>query len=307
MPRRLSTPTPITPIRSGSRGIDRYSTTSRMIDDRARRTFGEQGYIVARGLFDAVETAFWRDHFMRLREAGAYPGDVVGIEPGSDDPLKKYPRMIHMHRWDAVALDWLLEPRLAHSLTSLLGGMEPFAVQTMLYFKPPGARGQAVHQDQYYLRVKPGTCIAAWMALDPCDGDNGCLQVLPGSQDWPVLCTIDADTSRSFTDVTVPLPYGAELVPVLMEPGDVLFFNGSLVHGSKPNRSARFRRALIGHYIRGEARECALWYYPALRMDGSTVELEPSVGGGACGEWVERDGRPVIELTGVGVDPRTTE
>ena len=114
--------------------------------------------------------------------------------------------MIHMHRWDEVALDWLLEPRLAHSLTSLLDGLEPFAVQTMLYFKPPGARGQAVHQDQYYLRVEPGTCIAAWMALDLCDEENGCLEVVPGSHDWPVLCTIGADISESFTDITVPLP-----------------------------------------------------------------------------------------------------
>jgi phytanoyl-CoA hydroxylase len=277
-----------------------------MIDDRAKRSFEERGYVVARGLFDPEETACLRDHFTRLREASAYPGDVVGVEPGSDDPLKKYPRMIHMHRWDAVALDWLLEPRLAHSLTCLLGGTEPFAVQTMLYFKPPGARGQAVHQDQYYLRVKPGTCIAAWMALDPCDEENGCLEVVPGSHDWPVLCTIGADTNESFTDITVPLPDDAELVPVLMDPGDVLFFNGSLVHGSKANRSARFRRSLVGHYIEGDARECALWYYPALRLDGSTVELHRSVGGGPCGEWVDRDGRPVIELTGVAVDPRTT-
>jgi hypothetical protein len=278
-----------------------------MIDDRAKRSFEERGYVVARGLFDPEETACLRDHFARLREAGAYPGDVVGVEPGSDDPLKKYPRMIHMHRWDAVALDWLLEPRLARSLTSLLDGMEPFAVQTMLYFKPPGARGQAVHQDQYYLRVNPGTCIAAWMALDPCDEENGCLEVVPGSHDWPVLCTIGADTSESFTDITVPLPDDAELVPVRMDPGDVLFFNGSLVHGSKPNRSARFRRSLVGHYIEGDARECALWYHPALRLDGSTVELHRGAGGGPCGEWVDRDGRPVIELTGVAVDPRTTE
>jgi hypothetical protein len=42
-------------------------------------------------------------------------------------------------------------------------------------------------------------------------------------------------------------------------------------------------------------------------MDGSEVELEASLGGGACGEWVDRDGRPVIELTGDAVDPRTTE
>ena len=278
-----------------------------MIDDRARRSLEEQGYVVARSLFDADETAFLRDHFMELREAGAYPGDVVGVEPSSDDPLKKYPRMIHMHRWDGVALDWLIEPRLARSLTNLLGGVEPLAVQTMLYFKPPGARGQAVHQDQYYLRAEPGTCIAAWMALDSCDEENGCLEVVPGSHEWPILCTIGTDTSQSFTDVTVPLPDDAELVPALMEPGDVLFFNGSLVHGSKPNRSDRFRRALIGHYIQGDAREVAYWYHPVLRMDGSEVELKKGPGGGPCGEWVERDGRPAIELTGVAVDPRTTE
>jgi phytanoyl-CoA hydroxylase len=272
-----------------------------------KRSFDEQGYFVARSLFADDEAAFWRDHFMRLREAGSYPGDVVGVDPESNDPLKRYPRMIHMHRWDRVARDWLLDPRLGRSLTTLLGGLEPFAVQTMLYFKPPGARGQAVHQDQYYLRVKPGTCIAAWMALDPCDEENGALEVVPGSQDWPVLCTVPADTSRSFTDVTVPLPDDAELVQVLMEPGDVLFFNGSLVHGSKPNRSDRFRRSLVGHYIEGDARECALWYHPALRLDGSTVELEQGVGGGPCGEWVDRDGGRVIELTGVSVDPRTTE
>jgi phytanoyl-CoA hydroxylase len=118
---------------------------SKVIDAAAKCSFDEHGYLVARGLFDAEETTFLRNHFVRLREAGSYPGDVVGVEPDSDDPLKRYPRMIHMHRWDEVALDWLLEPRLAHSLSSLLDDLDPFAVQTMLYFKPPGARGQAVH------------------------------------------------------------------------------------------------------------------------------------------------------------------
>jgi phytanoyl-CoA hydroxylase len=278
-----------------------------MIGAAAKWSSDERGYLVGRGLFDPEETAFLRDHFMRLREAGSYPGDVVGVDPGSEDPLKRYPRMIHMHRWDQVALDWLLEPRLAHSLSSLLDGLEPFAVQTMLYFKPPGVRGQAVHQDQFYLRVEPGTCIAAWMALDSCDEENGCLQVVPGRHEWPVLCTVGADTGESFTDITVPLPDDSELVPVLMEPGDVLFFNGSLVHGSKPNRSDHFRRALIGRYIEGDARQVAYWYHPLLRMDGSEVELEAGSGGGPCVEWVDRGGRRVIELTGVAVDPRTTE
>jgi ectoine hydroxylase-related dioxygenase (phytanoyl-CoA dioxygenase family) len=245
--------------------------------------FADRGYAVVRGLFGADETAFYRDHFMRLRAAGTHPGDFVGPDATADDPLRRYPRLTHMHRWDEVSRRWLIEPRLNEILTALLDGLEPFAVQTMLYFKPPGARGQAPHQDNFYLRADPGTCIAAWLALDACDDENGCLQVVPGSQSWPILCTVDADTTQSFTDVTVPLPDDAELVSVPMEPGDVVFFNGSLVHGSGPNRSRdRFRRALIAHYIQGDAEEVARWYHPVLRMDGSEVELGTSDGGGPC-------------------------
>jgi ectoine hydroxylase-related dioxygenase (phytanoyl-CoA dioxygenase family) len=183
-------------------------------------------------------------------------------------------------------------------LTGLLG-REPYAVQTMLYFKPAGARGQALHQDNFYLRAQPGTCMAAWMALDPCDEANGCLQVVPGSHTWPLLCTEKADTTQSFTDVVVPLPEGVTSVPVIMEPGDVLFFNGALVHGSYPNTTDdRFRRALIGHYIEGSAEQVGTFYHPALRMDGSPLTLDVSQGGGACGVWVERDGAAVVEMVG---------
>ena len=233
---------------------------------------------------------------MQLRLEGARPGDSAGVDVGGNDPLKKFPRMIHMHRWDNASLNWMLDPRIATTLTALMGA-EPYAVQTMLYFKPPKARGQALHQDQYYLRVQPGTCIAAWMALDPCDEQNGCLQVVPGSQDWPLLCTIKADTNQSFTDVTVPIPEGTPVHPVIMAPGDVLFFNGQVVHGSGPNHTSdRFRRALIGHYIAGEARQVAQFYHPALRMDGSVITLDESQGGGACGVWVDRADHQVIEL-----------
>jgi ectoine hydroxylase-related dioxygenase (phytanoyl-CoA dioxygenase family) len=217
----------------------------------------------------------------------------------TNDPLKRYPRMIHMHRWDDLSLRWMTDPRLNACLTGLLG-REPYAVQTMLYFKPPGSRGQALHQDNFYLKVQPGTCMAAWMALDDCDEANGCMQVVPGSHTWSLLCTEKADTTVSFTDVTVPLPPGQTATPVTMAAGDVLFFNGSLVHGSYPNTSAdRFRRALIGHYIEGDSAQVGEYYHPALRMDGTPLEnLAKSQDGSACGVWVERDGTPVIEVAG---------
>ncbi|HET6386214.1 MAG TPA: phytanoyl-CoA dioxygenase family protein [Armatimonadota bacterium] len=258
--------------------------------------FRKNGYVVARGVFPPEEIERLRGHYMSLREKGAHPGDFGGVDPTSADPLKRFPRMIHMHRWDETSLQWLIDARLNEWMTALLGA-EPYAVQTMLYFKPAGARGQALHQDQYYLRVQPGTCLAAWMALDDCDEENGCMRVVPGSHDLPVLCTKSADTSVSFTDVTAPIPEGASVTPVEMAAGDVFFFNGSVIHGSYPNVSRdRFRRALIGHYIVGEAEKVASYYHPVLRMDGSEVALGVSQGGGPCGVWAVRDGQPVVEM-----------
>jgi phytanoyl-CoA hydroxylase len=269
-----------------------------MLTEADRGFFERNGYVVARGLFSQEEVERYRDHFMTLRKHGSYPGDMAGVNAQSNDPLKRYPRMIHMHRWDEVSLQWVIDERINACLTHLLG-REPYAVQTMLYFKPPGARGQALHQDNFYLRAKPGTCMAAWMALDRCDEANGCLQVVPGSHTWELLCTEKADTSVSFTDITVPLPPETSAEPVVMEAGDVLFFNGALVHGSGPNSTEdRFRRALIGHYIEGRAEQVAQFYHPALRMDGTPLELEVAQGGGSCGVWTEQDGEPVIEMVG---------
>jgi len=270
-----------------------------MFDQIHAEEYRRNGYIVAHRLFSEAEVEDLKEHYMRLRAAGTYAGDFAGVDPKSEDPLKRYPRMIHMHRWDGKSLDWLIEPRLRDSMRTLLGD-DPYAVQTMLYFKPPGARGQALHQDQYYLRVQPGTCMATWLALDRCDEENGCMQIVPGSQDLPVLCTEKADITVSFTDVTVPVPEGMEVLPLVMEPGDVLFFNGSLIHGSYPNKSRdRFRRVLIGHYIVGEAEKVAEFYHPVLRMDGAEVKLGVSTRGGPCGVWMEKDGRPVVEMTEV--------
>ncbi len=264
--------------------------------DNLKREFDEQGYTVARGLYSADEAATYRDHFMALRAQGPHPGDMAGFDTTDNDPLLRYPRMIHMHRWDELSRDWLLSDRHRTVLSTLLGS-EPIAFQSMMYFKPAGARGQALHQDNHFLRVQPGTCVATWMALDDCNEENGCLEVVPGSHDLPVLCHEQADTTKSFTDEGVRLPEGMEAVPVPMQPGDVLLFNGALIHGSSPNTSTdRFRRSLIGHYASQDSVKCADYYFPVLNMDGQEVTLEDSPGGGPCGKWVTMDGTPRVEF-----------
>jgi ectoine hydroxylase-related dioxygenase (phytanoyl-CoA dioxygenase family) len=249
-----------------------------MITQTQQEFFDRQGFLVDEGVFTAEEVAHYRDHFMELRRAGSYPGDMVADTQlkKSDDPLKRYPRMINMHNWDDLSREWMNDERLLPRVAELL--REPsLCMQTMIYFKPPQARGQALHQDNYYLKISPHTCLAAWLALDDCDEENGCLQVVPGSGTWEILCHEKADTTRSFTDVTAPLPPTTEVRPLVMKAGDVVFFNGSLIHGSYPNTSTdRFRRSLIAHYR------------PVASVAGKDS--------GVCGVWVEQDGAPVIEM-----------
>jgi len=267
-----------------------------MLEQEQKQFFDTEGYLIVKGLFSQDEIETYKQHYETMRLAQKENRPKAGDEVPSDDPLIEYPRIMQPHRQDEASLKWLIDSRLNTVMTGLLG-QEPYAVQTMFYFKPPGARGQALHQDQYYLRVEPGTCIAAWMAVDDCDIDNGCLRVVPGSQTMPLLCLTESDTTVSFTDVTVEIPDEDMVVPVEMKAGDVLFFNGQLIHGSLPNTTSdRFRRALIGHYIVGEAEKVNKWYHPVLRMDGTEIELGTSEQGGTCGVWVSVDGEPQLTM-----------
>lgn len=275
-----------------------------MITEEDLEAYKKNGYHIARGLFSREEAERFRNYFTELRLQGPYPGDVVGVDPDSDDPAIKYPVMHHPHRWDPVARSYMLDERIRDVLTSLLGG-EPLACQSMIYFKPPQSRGQALHQDQYYLRVSPGTCMAAWMALDPVDVDNGCLHVVPGTHKLDLLCTTEADTAESITNVTVPLPEDMEAEPMVMDPGDVLFFNGQVVHGSPPNVTTdRFRRCITCHYVHGAAEKVTRYDHPVLRFDGSVVEMGESEMGGQCGVWVSEEDERYLETR---EEPRNVE
>lgn len=248
-----------------------------------KQRFDGEGYCVARGLIPQEEVEVIKDHFMELHKRGSIPGCFTA-EPESADPLKVYPRMMHPHRHSPLAMRYMIDPRIMDILEVLLGE-EAIAAQSMFYFKPPGARGQALHQDNFYLKVEPGTCIAAWLAVDPADEENGGMVVVPGSQGMEIVCPEMADPTESFTTHLVRPPEGFEEVPVSLAPGDVLFFNGSVIHGSYPNRSTtRFRRSFICHYAGISCEKIGRYYMPLYRRDGTPLELAENQDAGPCGE-----------------------
>lgn len=257
------------------------------VDPDSKATLFRDGFVVVRGLFSLPEVEELRSHYMAMRAEGPRPGDFPERDPVSENPLRRFPRMIHMHRWDPLTWRFFTDRRLADHVAVFLGG-EPNLLQTMVYFKPPGSRGQAPHQDQFYFRASPGSTMGAWMALDRADEENGCLKMVPGSHGFPLICTHEADPDLSFTDTRASLPDEIPYVSQMMDPGDVLFFEGHVVHGSLPNVSNRFRRALIAHFVSPEAKQIGEDYHPVLDARGETVAMDTSPEGGPCHDWVKR-------------------
>lgn len=75
---------------------------------------------------------------------------------------------------------------------------------------------------------------------------------MPGSHNYNLVCPESemANAEKSFTNVGVRLQEGMETSQTVMKAGDVLFFHGSMVHGSGSNYSQeRMRWSLIFHYI----------------------------------------------------------
>jgi len=256
--------------------------------------FERDGFLAIRGLFTSAEIEEIRGTFMDMAKDGPVPrlSDVPksrdGAPAASDDPLARYPRMMHPHKFPELpvgllAMRYMRDGRLKPILTDLFDGEAPFAAQSMFYFKPPGARGQDLHQDNFYLRVKPGTCMAAWVAVDDADAGNGGLMCVPQTATLDIACPEKSDATLSFTSEHVEPPLG--LTPQMMElrAGDVLFFNGSVIHGSTPNTSTdRFRRSLIFHYVPASTVEMSHWY-ECISFDGERQEIAVNMEGGPCG------------------------
>jgi len=184
---------------------------------------------------------------------------------------------IHMlHRQLALHERYLLHPRVLDVLEVLIGP-DLAALQSMLFLKPPGKTGQGWHQDSYYIPTLPDSLCGAWLAIDDADEYNGGLWFAKGSAAEPVhppcpeinygfgdrmLKDVKHIKNASDPDDAAnhlsPIADRYDQVLGTVKAGDVVFFNGHVLHRSKDNITPdRFRRAFVGHYC--NARSYTAW------------------------------------------------
>jgi phytanoyl-CoA hydroxylase len=160
-----------------------------------------------------------------------------------------------MHDLDPVFDRFSHDARLAE-IANRAGLPEPALYQSMYIFKQPRVGGVVDwHQDAAFLRTDPVSVTAFWFALDDADRTNGCLWVQPGGHRSPLRSQFVVRGGKAELqklDAT-PWPDLTQAVPVEVEAGTLVVFNGLLPHYSAPNTSERPRHAYTLHALDARA------------------------------------------------------
>ncbi|MCB0081885.1 MAG: phytanoyl-CoA dioxygenase family protein [Caldilineaceae bacterium] len=121
-----------------------------------------------------------------------------------------------------------------------------------IQYKPQAQGGRLHwHQDSpAWATLQPKNAqITAWVALDDADYDNGCMYMVPGSQNWGDRQPYLGQQPR---DGSLPADFEGNPIYITMCPvkkGHVHFHHCLTWHGSGANVSNRPRRAIAIHYM----------------------------------------------------------
>lgn len=226
--------------------------------------FREQGFLVVEGLLGDDDVEAIRSDAIKLCR-GEYKSENLHPVPNAESDtaaLSRYLCIHQPHHISPVMREYLAHPAVSRALARLVAP-DVKCMQSMLFIKPPRFPGQAWHQDEVYIPTRDRSLTGAWYALDDATVENGCMWVLPGSHRNGYLYPQrlhgrpeefdSARESYGFDD--------REEIPVACHSGAVVFFNGYLLHRSRKNRSDRFRRVLVNHYM--NAYSLLPWHRPS--------------------------------------------
>ena len=287
------------------------------MDDRlelaAIEHYRREGYLVVRGLLAPAHVAACIDGLMALAADPALaPGSVPGeapfltLEPAADAAVEPAARADLVRKFGnftdtAPALRRAAMSARLHAILDQLMGAGRVLIQEMALVKPPriGAE-KRWHQDAAYFRADdPGLVFGVWIALDPVDAGNGCMEVVPRShRDGAVPHVPHADIN--LCTIQPALVRRAARVPIALAPGDALVFHSLLHHYTAANTSDRRRRALQFHYAQAGVRWTSLAEHRALYHDaagayaGCTVALGTPLDD--TYSYLPRRQRPVVPI-----------
>ena len=194
-----------------------------------------------------LKASFDRDGFVIVRNFVA-PDQLTEICRRAEAALDSLPRSGGLYsnvtkgleKLDDYLADWLNNGPHMPVLTTLIGTKpEP---TTSSFFTKNNVT------EQVYPHSDAGEGGVIWIAIDPTDKENGCLQFLKGSH------SRQEEFAHLQPHLANDLTEHPDAVEATMDSGDIAFFRPATIHWSGPNHNGSRRRGFNCFYV-GDPRQ----------------------------------------------------
>jgi hypothetical protein len=245
--------------------------------------FREQGYFVARTVFDAAEIELLRggyDYITSLvARGGIDPQYLSGkgrevhihVQAPEGTPDSESVRYLRKVQWPAMihpAFETIRNsPKFVELLTPLIGSSLKQFINQINFKILGGEISFPWHQDirpTPAFREQEKNYVQTIIVVDEATEANGCLYVVPGSHKLGNLKVQRYAEGQIEDHVDV-----GQAVPCEASPGDVVMFTSYTVHGSKPNTTDKPRRSFINGFVKASACDVGKWAF----LDGTPVPV----------------------------------
>jgi ectoine hydroxylase len=206
----------------------------------------EDGFLVKRGLFTTEEIALLGS---AARDDHALDQAATALDDGAGNKVRL---SLWNHPGDGIYGMVARSRRIVDSVEQLIGG-EVYHYHSKMILKDALTGGAwAWHQDYGYWYQNgllfPDLC-SVMIAIDPATRENGCLQVLKGSQRMGRINHIlTGEQAGADLERVAEAEKRLETVYCEMGAGDAIFFHANTLHCSGPNHSPHPRWAMICCY-----------------------------------------------------------
>ncbi|MEQ8842796.1 MAG: phytanoyl-CoA dioxygenase family protein [Acidimicrobiales bacterium] len=260
--------------------------------DAIRRAFESDGWVFLPGLLDRETVEAAREELLlkyaivgeiddRFSLDEAIAGDRAGLPTANLRVLTESLR--RGSRYESV----ILAPELIDVVGSILGGaVQPYDFRWPRLARP--GEGCGFHCDGPYMNRGTDRHLSTWIPLGRIEPHEGALMILEGSHDNHELAEgylrKDADRDGlvwlSDDPAEVQERYGKRWLTTTFEPGDVLVFSMSCVHGALDNESieGRCRLSTDSRYLLAGEVPDERWNGDDLNPHGEGRVFYPGLG-----------------------------
>lgn len=177
-----------------------------------------------------------------------YPGAPVSRDAEGGRTAR---RLLGAYARNASLADWATSKKLREILHALLGAdvyLSQCHHNCIMTKQPAYSSRTGWHRDSRYWNFARPELISAWLALGNELEDNGCLWVIPGSQDMEVDSGQLDELQFLRTDIERNKILLAQATPVPLKKGDLLLFHSNLFHAAGRNTTHTTKFSMVFTY-----------------------------------------------------------